>query len=134
MTVVDWKRDRRQYLRFGVDLPVELILSQTQSMRVKALDISAAGMYFLCDRWDVQLVIPPNHSLTPANPIKVTIRFQAPDIEGVDRRKMSISAEIISCVRLAENQYRVNVRFSGFWGGSKQQLQGFLDSLSKTTD
>lgn len=134
MVYADWKRDRRQYVRFGVDLPIELVISQTQSMRVKALDISAAGMHFLCDRWDAQLVIPPGSQVTPAHPLKVTIRFQIPGLsDDADRRKLNIFGEVISSVRLAENLYRINVRFASFWGSSKDQLEDYLWRLQEVT-
>lgn len=134
MIHADWKKDRRQYLRFGVDLPIELVVSQKQSMRVKALGISAAGMHFLCDRWDAQLVIPPGYQVTPANPLKVTLRFQTAGLgDEEDKGKLNIFGEIISSVRLAENLYRVNVRFASFWGNSKKRLEEYLEYLQEAT-
>lgn len=114
-------RERRQYPRVSADLPLEVQCGDDQ-VRAAVCNLSCGGLEMSCDRWSADRLLPPGHQAFPGQPIAVRLRFQLPG-EG---DHVAAAAEIVDSRRLAQNEYRVRIRFTGFDGDGEARLERFV--------
>lgn len=122
------KTERRQYERYNVELRMQVIGREMLPLHVHANDLSLAGMHFNCDRWTAQHLMPPGETAVPANAKSFTVRCRLPG-NGEKPKTLTLMTKVISVQRLAQDEYRVNMRFERFGGNSQAMLQEYLSTL-----
>jgi hypothetical protein len=123
--------ERRQHLRYHVELRIQVIGSNFLPMHVQTSDLSTEGMHFNCDRSTAQLLMPPSETGAPAQTKSFTIRFKLPT--GSKSRTLTVFTQVIDTQQLQQDLYRVNMRFVRFGGKSRADLDNYLASLQPAT-
>lgn len=116
--------ERRADPRHLADLRVQLIRNDTFPMQLHTVELSMGGMHIECDREQAQLLAPPD--VGSGQQFTARILLSA---AGIDRRALTLSAEVISVVELGPDHYRVGLHFAQFFGKSYALLGEFITML-----
>ncbi len=120
--------ERRHYMRYRISLRVQLISSDCLPMQFQTTDVSIAGWHFECDQWAAQHLTSNGELAMPATGKQFTARFKVP-MESGEHRMLTLMTKVVGMQRLAQDKYRVSMRFEHFGGKSHDLLQEFLESL-----
>lgn len=116
--------ERRADPRHLADLRVQLLRNDTFPMQLHTVELSMGGMHIECDREQAQLLAPPD--VGSGQQFTARISLLAP---GIDRRALTVSAEVKSVVELGPDHYRVGLHFVQFYGKSHALLSEFITRL-----
>lgn len=90
------------------------------------VNLSPAGIQIACDRVTVNSILPLNQRRLPSSSREVDVRLRFPESSGmpdvIDTRCVAIFSR-----RVAENEYRIGLRFLSFQADDYQKLEHFLD-------
>lgn len=120
--------ERRDHPRYPAELRVQLIRSDTVPLTLKTLSLSAGGMDAECDRSTAQLLAPPaggDGRRETGRSFTARIRLPRGTPGG---RALTLRAEVVEAQALDEDRYRVGLRFTFFFGRSRDLLQRFLEA------
>lgn len=91
------------------------------------VNLSPAGIQIACDRVTVNSILPLSQRRLPRRSPDVDVRLRFPESSGmpdvIDARCTAIFSR-----RVAENEYRIGLRFLSFEGDDYQKLEHFLDN------
>ena len=90
------------------------------------VNLSPAGVQITCDQVTVNRVLPLSQRRVPKHTLEVDVRLRFPESSGMPDVIDARCAAVFSR-RVAENEYRIGLRFLGFEGEDYQKLEHYLD-------
>ncbi len=117
-------KERRQFLRYQVNLPVDLHLENSIALKVHASNLSLGGLMFSCDDWISKKIESrgiQHHSLDHT---QISISME------LDNTKMLYAnCRIVTARRVSQDNYLVGLEFTEFQKKSEDSLQAYINSL-----
>ncbi len=90
------------------------------------VNLSPAGIQIACDRVTVNSILHLSQRRVPRKTPQVEVRLRVPESSGmpeiIDARCTAVFSR-----RVAENEYRIGLKFQDFEGEDYQKLEHFLD-------
>ena len=120
--------ERRQVLRFPVQLQIDLILSDGTVLSALASNLSQQGLQFRCDSWLADAIEPRGIQNHPLDQIQLKTVAILP-ISG--ENKMYARCRIVAARRLSQEEYMLGLEFIDFEKRSDKALYRYIDTVSK---
>lgn len=117
--------DRRDFPRIETEHSVEVVDADGGVFPTLALDLSLTGMQLLCDEPTASRLLPDGPP-DPANPRQIDVRIRLKLLDGT-RTKVRATADMMSLRSNGEDDQRIGLRFSAFFGDSYHALENYID-------
>lgn len=105
---------------------MEVSTASGELIHAISVNLSPAGIQIACDRITVNSILPLDQRRLPSSTREVDVRLRFPESSGmpdvIDTRCTAVFSR-----RVAENEYRIGLRFKSFDGDDYQKLEHFLD-------
>ena len=120
--------DRRNSVRYPINLSIELELENGTTLSVKTINISRSGLQFRCDSWVANKIEPrgiQNHSL---DHIDLKIFAKLP---FMNENNLHAHGPVEYTQRLSQEEYIIGVKFTGLEGSNGEILEQFIELHEK---
>lgn len=123
------RRYKRDHPRVGVEVPVELMLGDSGTIHVMAVNMSRAGLQVACDKVTVTSVFPQGKRTLPHAPPDIDVVLRLPGVEG-GSESIEARCHAVFARRVSENEYRVGLQFVHIGGDQYERLELYIDEQS----
>ena len=117
--------DRRDFPRIETEHSVEVVDSDGGVFPTLALDLSLTGMQLLCDSPTLERLLPGG-KLPEGEPPEIDVRLRLKLLDGT-RSKIRANCQIMSVREIQDDEYRIGLKFSNFFGDSYHALEAYID-------
>ena len=118
------KLERRQSPRYAIDLVADMVLNNGDLVSVNTRNISGSGLQIICDSWVTEEIEPRGIQSHSTSHLRIKLILGLP-VEN-NTEKLYVNCRIMSVQRLSQDEYTLNLAFTGFENNSEQVLTKFL--------
>lgn len=123
------KLERRQSPRYPVNLVADMMLNNGELVSVNTRNISGNGIQIVCDSWVTEEIEPRGIQTHSTSHIRLKVILDLP-IEG-NTEKFYVNCRIMSVQRCSQDEFTLNLSFTGFENNSDNILNRFLDQYQQ---
>jgi len=116
--------ERRHSPRHKIKLAVDLVLENGTILPATSRFISGTGIQVFCDSWVTDEIEPRGIQVHSVSHIKLKTVAELP--VNHTHNKLYAHCKIVSVQRLSQNEFALNLAFTGFENGTEQVLDSFL--------
>jgi hypothetical protein len=97
-----------------------------ETIHAVTVNLSPAGIQIACDRVTVNSILPLSQRRVPKSTRILEVRLRFPESSGMPDI-IDACCQAVFSRRVAENEYRIGLRFQALEGDDYQKLEHFLD-------
>ncbi len=117
-------KERRLYLRHQVDMPANLSVSNSSSLKINISNLSLKGMLFHCDEYISRKIEPRGIQNHPLDHIQFTV-----SAELANHTTLQVIGRIVIARRVSQDKYLIGMEFIEFQKDSFANLESYISSL-----